>query len=131
MDVFKRLFGKKDSSEPGQHPGIDAYRIDGDGNMRQTSVEAIMDREKLREEHERGVEVMDRGNYGEALAIFKRVLNACGDDPDPMNYLNIAVCHAHLGEFKQSLAVLEEAMRRWPDNSRLRQNYEAIKRDAR
>lgn len=90
-----------------------------------------LERRKAKAEHERAVGIMDRGEYRPALELFKKALAATQNDPDPMNYLNIAVCHAHLGEFKQSLAVLEDAMRRWPDNARLRQNYAAIKREIR
>ena len=90
----------------------------------------ISGRESARQEHERAVTLMDSGKYRDALPIFKRVSAATADDPEPMNFLNIAVCHAHLGEFKESLAIIEDAMRRWPKNDRLRMNYDGIKQDA-
>lgn len=109
---------------------LDAYEIDGEGFVSQTTAASLLEREKSRQEHERAVDIMDRGDYRTALGIFQQVLQAVADDPDPMLSQNIAVCHAHLGEFRQAVSVLEEALRRWPDNSRLRQNYEVIKRDA-
>jgi hypothetical protein len=110
---------------------VEVYRVGLDGEAKKTTVASLMEREKARQDHERGVAVMDRGDYRSAVSIFKAVLEATADNPDPMCYLNIAVCHAHLGEFKQSLSVLEDALRLWPDNARLRMNYEGIKRDAR
>lgn len=90
----------------------------------------VFDREKARQEHEKAVILLDAGKYRDALHIFKQVLTSTADDPEPMNYLNIAVCHAYLNEFKESLTILEEAIQRWPNNDRLRMNYEGIKQDA-
>lgn len=110
---------------------LEVYQRGRDGELKQTTVASALKREKARQEHERAVEIMLQGNYTAALEIFEEVLKTLADDPDPMIYLNIAVCHAHLGEFKQSLAVLEEALRLWPGNARLQQNYEAIKQELR
>jgi tetratricopeptide (TPR) repeat protein len=112
-------------------PPVDAYRVDADGSVERVSVQSIVDREKARQDHERGVALLDRGAYAEALKIFTAVQDATRDDPEPMNVLNIAVCHAHLGEFPRALEVLKDAVMRWPDNQRLRMNYEAIEKDAR
>lgn len=125
MGFWQKLLGSKSADS------VDVYRVGSEGEPKKTTVQSMAERERARDEHERAVGIMDRGDFRSAIKIFKEALKATGDDPDPMNYLNIAVCHAQLGEFKQSLSVLEEAMRRWPENARLRQNYEAIKRDAR
>jgi uncharacterized RDD family membrane protein YckC len=111
-------------------PRIEAFTIGADAVMRKTTVDAILERENARREHEQGVAKMDAGDMDGAIALFRSALAKTADNPEPESYLNIAVCHAHLGQFTQSLAVLEQGMRRFPGNERLRRNYEMIKADA-
>ena len=105
--------------------------IDSDGNVRQTTGATLKVRERLRQKHEETVAVMDRGDYRTALTAFCEIMMTPQYDPEPMNHLNIAVCHAYLGEFATSLAILEKAIQRWPSNALLQQNYEVIKRKMR
>ena len=115
-------------SAPGHDPTVAAFVL-GPGGLSRTSANVLFERERLTREHERGVELLDRGEYRTAIEVFEKVLAEI-PEPDPMTFLNIAVCHAHLGDFGRSLGVLEEALTRWPDHQRLRMNYEAIKQSA-
>ena len=76
------------------------------------------------------VDIQDQNALRAALAIANDRLRTSGENPNPSVYLDVAILHAYLREFSQAIAVLEQAMQRWPGNSRLRRNYQAIKRDA-
>src|SRR5262245_29920939 len=67
------------------------------------AVEAL--REKARLENERAVTMMDHGLVREALEILEGVRTMVADQPQAMNLLNIAVCHARLGEFDEALEI--------------------------
>lgn len=111
-------------------PSIDALWVSSDGTVERTTVQAIANKELARQQHERSVQLMDKGQYREAILGFRTALAATADAPEPEVYLNIAVCHAYLKEFKEAISVLEEATKSWPNNVRLRENLSAIRADA-
>lgn len=115
-------------SAPGHDPNLHVLVLD-DSGLNRGSTQDLVDRARLHDEHEQAVKDMDTGNYRGAIAAFEKILSQI-DSPDPMTFQNIAVCHAHLGEFGRSLGVLEQALIRWPDHHRLRMNYDGIKADA-
>lgn len=79
-----------------------------------------------------GMEGSDKaraGRFNEAIPSLKRALSmAPGHD---LMLMTLGVCYAQIGEFPKAIKILEQARKLHPDNSRIAQNLEAIKRASR
>ena len=59
-----------------------------------------------------------------AIEYFKKSVKHNPDNPSPAN--NLAVVYMSIGNFKQAKKILEEQLKKHPDNKALKYNYEKV-----
>lgn len=71
------------------------------------------------------IDLNNQEELRKALQKFYQYFETNG--PSPEIYLDIATCHAYLGEFKKAYTILEEALERYPNDLRLQDTFQNIR----
>ena len=107
------------SDAPAEPPAF----ADSEGTFVPTPEEMRLAREAKAQELE-GNKCMDSGRFSEAVPYFEKAAEL--SRADGILCQNIAVAWAQQGDFAKAREAISEALRREPDNPRIRGNAEAL-----
>jgi len=84
--------------------------------------------EKLRQRHEHGVSLFQKGQHAEALKCFKEVIDQGFNDSKA--YLNMGVCYGAMGKWPDALKWLRLAHSKFPGDDQITQNLAVAEQSA-